>query len=231
MSGPDTHPTPALGMAAVTATSEAKPSDPGEASKPLSSDPTEKLLAAIEEVRDEAREREQRTDDRIARVERQLVEVTIKTDGNTKLIGEQAEAITRVASAAAKAADMALDAKQQVARAPDETTKLVESALRIHGASIAFTVDAAVKTAVSPIREDVDSLKTDGEKQSEAVGAIINELGLEDRVELGREVKPGEKKPTRTLQKMARENKAGTGAALVTLGILIVKLVLEMLKN
>ena len=187
-------------------------------------DPAEKLLAAIEEVRDEARERDKRVEARFSHLESQLADVVSKTDGNTKLIGEQAEAITRVASAAAKAADLGLEAKQQAARAPDDTSKMIESAMRIHRSSIADTVDIAVREAVQPISEKVDT-------QNEAVGAIVDELGLEDRVELGREVKPGEKPPVRTLKKMARENKTGTAAALLTFLAVVVKLAIEMLKN
>lgn len=142
MAEQDTRPTPPSGMASMP---------------PL--DASDKLLRAIEEVRDEGRARDERNNARFERLEGKLDEVAAKTETNTKNIGEQADALTRVASAAAKAADLALEAKQQASKAADETRTIVESALRIHGTSIASTVDAAVTKVVAPIVQKVDALE------------------------------------------------------------------------
>lgn len=131
----------------------------------------QKLLAAIEEVRDEARERDKRTDARFERLESRLEEAVAEGRTNTKNIAEQADALTRVASAAAKAVDLALEAKRQLANTTDDTTKIVQSALQIHGASIAMTVDAAVNKAVEPIKSDIAELKRSDEAQTLAMKA------------------------------------------------------------
>jgi hypothetical protein len=226
MSGQDTKPTPASGMpAAVAATSLAKPSVEGDSDSDeiraprseLSGDLTARVLSTIEQVRDEGRERDKRIEARFAHLEGRLDEVVGKTDANTKNIGEQAGALTRVASAAAKAADLALEAKQAVAKAPDDTTKLVESAIRIHSLAIAQTVDAAVKSAVEPLASKVATIEQREEdrdkmheRTNQALGAVVDELGIEDKVELGREVKPGEEPPQPALKKLEKRAKSNT---------------------
>ncbi len=81
-------------------------------------------------------------------------------DEHNKLFREQAIALTNVAASAARAADAALEAKREASRSRDEAVTIVESAIRMHGASIASTVTVAVSAAVVPLVNEVDKLKT-----------------------------------------------------------------------
>lgn len=167
MSDHESKPTPPSGMpAVVAATHEAKTTEA------LSDATGQRVLNAIAEMRTEARERDVKIDARFERLESSIEEVRAETKGNSKNIGEQADALTRVASAAAKAADLALEAKKQAANASDETTKVVESALRIHGASIAMSVDQAVKASLAPLAADVEAVKKDGAEKTTALQAL-----------------------------------------------------------
>lgn len=230
MSGSELKPTPASGMpAAVAMKSHAPPPVDDEEIRAPKSVEASAILTALGEMRAEIQETRRESNARFTHLENRVADIAGKTEHNTKLIGEQAEALTRVASAAAKAADLALEAKQQVAKSPDETTKLVESAIRIHSSAIAATVDAAVQKAVQPLSAKVGALEVqDVQRESmlkqsnEALGAVVDELGLEDRVELGRTVPPGEKPPERALKKIERRAKNSTLVQLViAIGIIV----------
>lgn len=140
----------------------------------------------------------------------------------TNQIGEQASALTQVAKAAATAANMALEAKQTAGNATNEMQAMIEGALRIHDGSIAATIDASVKRAMEPIREENEAAKAERAKGNEALGKLVETFGVEDQVQLGRNVKPGEPKPTPMIPKMSRETKAAAvGSALAFLVIAI----------
>lgn len=247
MSETDNRPTPASGIPAARATEpDAQPSEP---SSEINMPAAQKVLNALEAIRDEAREREKRSDERekrnderFERIESAIVviqagleDVRDETKQNTKNLGEQADALTRVASAAAKAADIGLQAKQVAGEASAQATQIVESAIRIHGASISVTVNDAVKNAVEPLKKDIEDIRTrDTEREkmmkqsNEAVGAIVDELGLADRVELGRDVRPGDKKSEPALQKIEKRAKHSTLVQLIVAIGVIVELILKL---
>lgn len=131
------------------------------------------ILDAIGRLETEIHATRRESNARFSHLERRLDEVVSKTETNTRHIAEQADALTRVASAAAKAADLALEAKQQSARTPDDVAKLVESAMRIHEGSFGRAVDRAVETAIGPVVADVDALKR-------STSAIVTELGIQN---------------------------------------------------
>ncbi len=147
----------------------------------------EPVLRAIAEVRDEGRAREVKTDAMFAAaevktnarfnaVELKLADVASLGESNAKHIGELNGSLLRVASGAAKAVDLALEAKTQAAGARDEATKIVESALLIHGASIAASVNDVVKRAVEPILVEVTGLKDNDVSQNKQFASIVQML-------------------------------------------------------
>ena len=248
MSGQDTRPTPVSGMPAVVAANPDAQPNGDEIAAPRSTNASailealDGIRAEVQQTRDEARERDKAHEARFTRLESQIADVAGKTDGNTKLIGEQAEAITRVASAAAKAADLALEAKQATSRAPAEMQQLVESALRIHGAaaaaSIAATVDESVQRAIQPLAQKVGQIEQREEERdkqialsNEALGAVVDELGIEDRVELGRKAVPGEKKQERALKKLDTRAKHSTVVQFVIAVGVIVNALYQLLSS
>lgn len=166
-----------------TAATEAPPFTVQPSANDITMPLAQKVLSAIEASRDEARERDKKADVRFeqlesqikdvsTQLESQIKEVAVKTDANTRLIGEQAEAITRVASAAAKAADIGLEAKQAAGEAGSRSTQIVESAIRIHGASIGVSINDAVKESLKPLAVDVESLKRSDADQAIALAAL-----------------------------------------------------------
>lgn len=108
----------------------------------------------------------------------------------TRWRAEEAESISRVASGAARAVDIALKAQSEASSAKADVTNIVASALKIHGASIAQTVDGAVKAAVGPLVKDVEALKdNDGDQnttlaaQNRGIVVIARELGVEEKLD------------------------------------------------
>ncbi len=149
----------------------------------------EPVLRAIEEVRDEGRAREVKTDAmfaaaevktnaRFSAVELKLADVASLGESNAKHIGELNGSLLRVASGAAKAVDLALEAKTQAAGARDEATKIVESALLIHGASIAASINDVVKGAVKPLADKIDSLEKSDETTALTLAGQNKQLNL-----------------------------------------------------
>lgn len=61
--------------------------------------------------------------------------------------------LVKCSSAAASAADEAYKAQRRANEAADETKKIVESALRIHNASIATSVEQSLRGAMQPFAE------------------------------------------------------------------------------
>jgi chromosome segregation ATPase len=81
---------------------------------------------------------------------------------------------------------------------------------------------ARLESHVSTLEAAVGETKAEVAKTNEGVGAIVNELGLEDRVALGREVKPGEPQPQRALQRLDDRAKRSTIVqALIAIGIIL----------
>lgn len=180
--------------------------------RPPEVDSTAVILAAISALRDQVGSLRTDMDDQIGSLRRELRDTDQRLTGQ---IGEQAGALTQVAKAAATAANMALEAKQTANESQGHARSMIESAIRIHNSSISSTVDAAVKKAVG--------------KTNEAIGAIVDELGIEDRVELGRLVKPGEPKPVRTLTKVSRESKAAALGGALAFVITAIEIAIKLL--
>lgn len=152
----ETHPTPVSGMpAAVAATSVARPSTEIP-------DATETLLRAIEEVRDEARDRDKRMAERIVQLEATtnihggaLKRLTDEVTTHGKHLAELTEQQISVSRSAAMAAELAATALSKINSAHDETTKMVTSAMAIQKDAIA----AAVVEAIAPVAAKVAGLE------------------------------------------------------------------------
>jgi len=200
----DARATPMSGMPAAGLLEESKPSTP------KSDGHRAEVIGRVEKVET----RLGRVEERVKGIETQVDDMDRRFSRNA---AEQADALTKVASAAAKAADIALQAKQDAHSADANARTIVESGLRIHSAAIAVTVDQAVHNAMKPLADEVSKLKDVDKERSEAhretneaVGAIVEEFGIEDRVKLGRNVKPGDPKPQRMLAKLDRRAKSST---------------------
>jgi ABC-type transporter Mla subunit MlaD len=219
----NTRPTPPSGIpAAVSAGSTAQPSVE-EITAPKS-EATMVILAALDGVRTEFVGRMERLETTTAAHGDALKTLADQVNANTKNISEQATAITNVAKSAAVAAELSAQALAKVSTAQDDARKMVESAMAIQKGSIAL----AVTEAIQPVLNDVESLKASNGPLNEALGEIVNELGIEDRVALGREVKPGEKKPERTLRTLNKQTKIVQ--VLVAAGM-IAEAVIQILKH
>ncbi|HVJ94877.1 MAG TPA: hypothetical protein VM580_34075 [Labilithrix sp.] len=208
----DTKPTPPSGMpAAVAATSVAKPSvDTAEIAAPKS-EATIVILAALDGLRGEVSSRFERLETTTAAHGEALKTLANQVSEHTKNIADQSSALTSVAKSAAVAAELSAQALSKVNTAQDEAKKMVESAMAIQKGAI----ESAVRVAVQPILDDV-------ERQNEALGAVVNELGIEDRVELGRKVVPGEKTPETALKKIDKRAKHSTLVQLViAVGVIV----------
>lgn len=207
MSIRDDHPTPATGIDAVI---------PTESKSPPPDESTTTLLRAIEEVRDEARDRDKRTDARLEKLEGKASAqaTTLSHLGSevSKLASQHAELATAqvsVAKAAGIASELAAQAMSRVSTSQDDTRKMVESAMIIQKG----VISAEMAQAVSPIAKAVDDLtkrdasaKTERAKTNEAMGAVLDELGIGDLAELGQNTKPGEKPPERSLKQTSKRS-------------------------
>lgn len=211
MPGPDNKPTPLSGMpAAVAATSAAKPSVEGEISAPKS-EGTLVILAALDNVRTEFSARLDRVENEQAKLGGTVKTLINQVAQHDKNIAEQASAITSIAKSAAVAAELSAQALSKVSTAQDEARKMVESAMVIQKGAI----EAAVAQAVDPIMKDVV-------RTTEAIGAVVNELGIEDRVQLGRNVPPGEKTPTTALKKLdTRAKHSSVVQFVIAVGVIV----------
>lgn len=149
----------------------------------MTPDATDKVLDAIDGLDKKIDRHNQANDERFVRIEEELKEhrdelgshgTELKehreqlTSHNT-LLREQAQAVTTVAGTAARAVEHALAAKQDAGRSVDEATKIVESAIRMHSASIASTVTVAVNAAVNPLVAEVDTLRTNTKLQDKTL--------------------------------------------------------------
>lgn len=77
---------------------------------------------------------------------------------------------------------------------------------------------------------DVRTLEDKVDVNTEALSAIVDELGLEGKVKLGRSTPPGVK-ITSKLSKISRENKSGIAASVVTTILLIVQIIWKIMEH
>lgn len=188
-------PTPASVAPPTPSTStETSLDDTGEIRAPKG-EATMVILAAIEDLRSDVDARFTTVDSRLTNIERTqggqgstLQTLTNQVADHTIQLGKLADAQISTARAASSAAEMAAQALARSNTAQDDNRKMVEGAMAIQRGAIA----SAVAEAVKPMKADID-------RQNEALGAVVNELGLEGQVALGREVKPGEPAPRRPL--------------------------------
>lgn len=93
-------------------------------------------------------------------------------------LSEQASLLVKIGQAAAAAVDHALEAKRAAGQSVDEATKIVESAIRMHSASIATTVQAAVKAEIAPIVADMVMVKASDQSQTTDITSIKTDVGI-----------------------------------------------------
>lgn len=236
-----THPTPPSGTPVQRPTTfSTRPTiKQEEISAPRSSDSAIlQTLYRIEDKFDRKFEEQTATNQELRSAYRTIAnEVSELKAGHT----EMHKALVDTSAAAATAAKMALDALKINSSAQDETQKMVESAMRIQKGAIS----AEVKSALGPIEVELESLKTAGAERTvevkkivdtqasivEAQSAIVNELGIEDQVKLGRTVGPNEKLPPPTLRRMDRNAKWAAASAAATTGGLLIKLLIDLLAS
>lgn len=156
-------------------------------------DAADKLLAAIEavqvevrETRDEARARDekigQRLDEHDARFQRveadtavlrgNVVELQEWRNESAKQMSSQAQAMTSMAQAITNATNVALDAKASASTSVDEARKIVESAIKIHGVSMAGMVEASVTKSVRPLADKVDLIEKNDAEQNKTLATM-----------------------------------------------------------
>lgn len=88
---------------------------------------------------------------------------------HSSLLRDHAGMLTSIGGSTARAIDIALEAKRDASRSVDEATKIVESAIRMHSASIASTVQGAVKSEIAPIVVDLGKVKESDEAKAVAI--------------------------------------------------------------
>jgi uncharacterized coiled-coil protein SlyX len=208
-------PTPPSGMPAAVITTSPKPLD-DEISAPKS-EATAVILAALGDVRTEFVMRFERLETTTAAHGKTLVTLSDQVTQNTKNIADQATALTSVAESAAIAAKISAQALSRVGTVQDDTQKMVESAMAIQKGAIA----TAVKDAVKPLEKQAEQREKKLEQSNEALGVVVEQLGVSDRVSLGANSKPGEKQPEPTLEKMEKRAKQSTIVqAIIALGVI-----------
>ncbi len=146
-------------------------------------DGTDKLLAAIDHIDQKIDRHNQANDERFVRIEEELAEHRegISSHGraltehrdqlstHARLLTDHAGFLNNIQTTTARAVDLALEAKREASRSVGEATQIVESAIRMHSASIGATVQSAVKTELAPLVGDVDKLKTGAKAQAETI--------------------------------------------------------------
>ena len=155
-------------------------------------DAVQVLSRLIESVRDEFRDGLRGLRDDIAKLQTSdthLVDAVSKLETSDKhlanAVGEQAIKLTRL----------------------DERLKRVEEERISDRRDLSDDRHAREREQEAFIRH-VSSLEGSIARTNEAVGAIVEELGIEDRVELGRQLKPGEAPPVPTLTKLDQRTKS-----------------------
>jgi hypothetical protein len=110
-----------------------------------------------------------RLDGDVLAVREDVAEIRERTKALADADVKFADQITKVSSAAAHAAEIGLKAMTRASENEDATTKIVQSAMTIHNASIAATVEATVAKIAGPIASEVAALKTNDVAQNETL--------------------------------------------------------------
>lgn len=214
--------TPASGTPAILVEASRR-SPPGD---------TASILQAIEKLGDRMDAYERKNEQRLDSLEKNTER---RFDGLERELAqhkvEEAEARTRTASAAAKACETSYEALRQASTAKADVQSIVESALRIYGSSIGSIVDGAVKKAIEPVTGKVDELETGQTDCNEALGEIVKELGLQDRVKLGPVVNPDDKPPVRLLPSVNQNTKIAAVGGGLAFGAAAIELAIKILSH
>jgi hypothetical protein len=121
----------------------------------MDQDATDKLLAAIQGLDKKFDDKAAADEARFSHIEAELDNVIARDRARDTQFATFADSLNKCASAAANAADIGLKAQRSANEVRDEATKIVHSALQIHNASIASSVEIAVKAAVAPLARQV----------------------------------------------------------------------------
>lgn len=196
-------------------------------------DATEKLLAAIEAVQAEVHATRAESRMRGEETAHQLEKIGRRLDG---LEGADKTLTTEFQRLRSKVDDIdrRTDALERDTRRTSErgeetrrTLEAEQAARASEMAGIIGHIEKAASTlhargeAIDQLKGELDGLSKNDAKQSEALGAIVEELGIQDRVELGPTPKPGEKKPKPVLEKLDRRARSSTIVqVIIALGVI-----------
>jgi chromosome segregation ATPase len=103
-----------------------------------------------------------------------------------------------------------------------------------HVSETSLEHDATLGLAIGHIgklEERLGHVETKQDKSNEAVGAIVEELGIEGKVQLGKTLPPGVKTQTSSLSKISKENKGGLAATIAAIILLIVQIIMKFLEG
>lgn len=156
-------------------------------------DATDKVLDAIagvdkkfDEAHDAHEVRFERVEGDVRRHDEKLNEHDKKLEehgellvAHSKLLTDHATFLGRVQEAAHTAQNYALQAKTVAAQSVHEATTIVESAIRMHGASIAVTVQDAVRHQVEPLVAKVatqDAMLASQDTKLDAIKALVTTI-------------------------------------------------------
>lgn len=94
-----------------------------------------------------------------------------------EVLREHGALLLKLSQATANAVEHALSAKREASTTKDESLKIVESAIRLHGASIGATVTTAVQASVAPLTSEVRALQTGNADRDRAMTNLKTEVG------------------------------------------------------
>lgn len=166
-------------------------------------------------------------------------------------IQDQASLLVTLGQATARAMDSATKAQQEATRTKDECVTIVESAIRMHSASISATVQEAVRSAVQPLVAKTEAqdvtldlhtrndeaqnielraqsselrlIRTEVREGNAVTAAVAAELGITDHVH-------GEK-PKASIRQVIRSARwSGLGVALLAIAY-VIKTAIELFKH
>lgn len=168
-------------------------------------DPMDRLFAAIENVqqevhatRAESRMRGEETAHRLDKLDKRLDGL----EGADKTLTTEFQRLRRQVDELDRRTGTLERDVQRVGDRSDATSRALEASQAAHASEmkgLIVHVEKATKTlndrgeAIGEMKTEVDSLKASSDATTEALGAIVEELGIEDRVKLGKTPRPGEK--------------------------------------
>lgn len=149
----------------------------------MESDATDKVLDIVESIDRKLDEKSRSDEARFMAAEALIRDHENRLDGHEEkltdhderlrshdiLLRDQAQLLTSLGHSTARAVDTALDAKRIASQSVDEATKIVESAIKMHSASIALTVQSAVKAELAPLTSKVETIERSDEAQTTAI--------------------------------------------------------------